>query len=86
VRVNSQQHAPIQINEEGPSHIPPPSPQDVSPQDYKEEVARALENMGILGEGREQSGNSKGQNYAPKHSALTGSLNHDETLHRFPAL
>lgn len=58
----------------------PPSPQDDSLQDYEEEVARVLENMGIFGEGREQSRSFEGKNYAHNQFAPTGSLCHDETI------
>ena len=70
----------IQINEAGPSRIPPPSPQHDSLHDYEEEVARVLENMGIFDEGRKKSENSKGKNYFPNHFSPADSPVHDETL------
>jgi len=61
--------------------MPFPSPQDDFLQDYEEEVARVLENMGTCCEGRDVSRNFKVKNYAPNQLAPVGNSGHAKLFH-----
>lgn len=60
--------------------MPSPSPQDEFLQEYEEEMAQVLENMGTYYEERDPYGNSEGKNHSLNQSASAGSSGHAETF------
>lgn len=81
MRVKAQRSIPIKADEVRPSGTTPASPQNSPLQDYEEEVARVLGSMGIFGEGREQSGNTKEHNCTPNQSTPADCAGHEKTCH-----